>query len=323
MAQQLVSIIVPFFNEASNLKPLYHEITKHTEDLPYDFEIIFVDDGSTDNSAQVARQLANADKKVRFLGLSRNFGKEAAMTAGLHAAKGDAAVIMDADLQMPPSLLKQFLAKWGEGAEVVVGVFAGRSMSLVHKLGSQSFYGIMQAMSQTKITPHATDYRLLDRKVINTFANLTEHNRITRGLIDWLGFKRAYIPFRQRERRHGQPTYNFRKLLGLAVNSFTSHSLVPLKLAGYLGSLIILVSIPIGTLMTFERVVNNAPIRGTAFLAILLVFMVGVVLTCLGLVSLYIANIHSEVTNRPLYVIREDTEEASQEESGSEGELAV
>ena len=308
MAQQLISIIVPMFNEALNLKPLYKEITKHTKDLPYDFELIFVDDGSTDNSAQVARQLANADKKVRFLALSRNFGKEAAMTAGLHSARGDAAVIIDADLQMPPHLLSKFLDKWKSGKDVVVGVFASRKMSAVHKLGSQTFYHIMQALSpSTTITRNATDYRLLDRKVINTFGRMTEHDRITRGLIDWMGFRRAYIPFEQDERRFGRPTYNLRKLVRLAIDSFTSHSLLPLKLAGYLGAFTIMVSLPVGGYMTFARLVQQAPIRGTAFLAILLVFMVGVMLSCLGLISLYIARIHAETTNRPLYVVSEDT----------------
>jgi dolichol-phosphate mannosyltransferase len=307
MAQQLISIIVPLFNEAPNLQPLYKEITKHTDKLAYDFELIFVDDGSTDNSADVARHIANTDKTVRFLGLSRNFGKEAAMTAGLHAANGDAAIIMDADLQMPPRLLRQFLDRWKRGAEVVVGVFAERNMSLVHKLGSKMFYQIMNRMSQIEITPHATDYRLLDRRVIDAFGQFTEHNRITRGLIDWMGFRRVYIPFKQEKRLGGVPSYNLRKLVGLAVNSFTSHSLMPLRIAGYLGGVIVLLSVPFGALMTFERIVRHAPIRGTAFLAVLLVFMVGIMLVCLGLVALYIANIYDEVTNRPLYVVKEDT----------------
>jgi dolichol-phosphate mannosyltransferase len=322
MTTQLVSIIVPLFNEAPNLTPLHQEITKHTKPLPYDFELIFVDDGSTDSSAKVAHQLAETDKKVRFLGLSRNFGKEAAMTAGLQAARGDAAIIIDADLQMPPSLLGEFLAKWKNGAEIVVGVFAGRNTGFLHKLGSNSFYRIMQAMSRTPITPHSTDYRLLDRKVIDVFSQLTEHDRITRGLIDWLGFRRSYLRFEQKERRYGKPSYDFRKLVVLAINSFTSNSMVPLKLAGYLGFLILVLSIPAGAFMTFERLVYDAPIRGTAFLAILLVFMGGLILACLGLISLYIANIHTEVTQRPLYIVREDTANGSASDKTLSEELA-
>jgi len=306
-SRQLVSIIVPFFNEAPNLKPLHKEINKHTKSLPYNFELIFVDDGSTDNSAAIAHRLADTDKHVRYLGLSRNFGKEAAMTAGLNAAEGDAAIIIDADLQMPPRLLGEFLARWKTGADVVVGVFVGRSMSSLHKLGSSMFYRIMQTISQTKITPHATDYRLLDRKVINVFLQLPEHNRITRGLIDWLGFRREYLPFKQEQRLHGRPTYNFRKLVSLAVNSFTSNTLIPLKLAGYIGGLILALSVPTGIFMVIQRLSFHAPIRGTAFLAILLVAMVGLILVCLGFISLYIAHIVTEVTARPLYVISEDT----------------
>lgn len=307
MSSQTISIIIPMYNEASNLPPLYRELTAVLERLrSYRFEIIFVDDGSRDDSARLARKLARRDRRIRVLELSRNFGKEPAMTAGLHAAHGDAALIMDADLQMPPRLIGKFIKKWEEGSEVVVGVFAGRNTSFLHRLGSRSFYRIMQAIAHTEITPHATDYRLLDRKVINEYNRLTEHNRITRGLVDWLGFRRSFIQFNQEPRRNGKPSYTFSKLIGLAVHSFTAYSLVPLKLAGYLGLLILLLCIPLGGLMSICRFVYHWPIHGTAFLALLIVALVGVMLACLGLISLYIAHIHAEVTNRPLYVVREE-----------------
>ncbi len=312
MNQQLISIIVPVYNEAPNIPPLYAEIAKSTRKLPYRFELIFVDDGSTDDSPYVLRKLAETHRGVRLIRLARNFGKEVAMTAGMHAARGDAVTIMDADLQMPPSLLGQFIQKWQEGAEVVVGVFTSRNMSRIRTLGARCFYSIMQKIAHTKITPHATDYRLLDRQVVNAFNQMTERNRITRGLIDWLGFKRAYVHFDQEPRRNGTPTYSFRKLVTLAMNSFTAYSLVPLKLAGYLGVIILTLAVPSGVFMFIERFILHDPwnwqITGTAYLAMLLLFMVGVVLACLGLISLYIANIHAEVTNRPLYVIREESE---------------
>jgi glycosyltransferase involved in cell wall biosynthesis len=293
------------YNEAPNLRPLYKELRAVLAHLKeYRFEVIFVDDGSRDDSAAVAHQIEDFDDRVRVLELSRNFGKEPAMTAGLHAARGDAALIMDADLQMPPRLIGKFIQKWEAGAEVVIGVFANRKTSRIHKLGSKWFYRIMQAISQTEIVPHATDYRLIDRKVINEYNRLTEHDRITRGLIDWLGFRRTLIHFEQAPRLKGTPSYTFSKLVGLAVNSFTALSMVPLKLAGYVGVGILLLSIPLGTIMTIDRVMYHAPIRGTAFLAVLLVFLVGIVLVSLGLISLYIAHIHTEATNRPLYVIR-------------------
>lgn len=308
-SQKLISIIIPVYNEADNLPLLYKELARHTQRLPYQFEVIFVDDGSRDDSARIIRGFSDSDPDVRALELARNFGKEAAVSAGLHAAKGDAAVVMDADLQMPPRLLGDFIDQWERGADIVVGVFASRKMSIIRRTGAAIFYRIMSAIGQSKITPNATDYRLLDRQVLDQFKRLTEHNRITRGMIDWLGFKRAYVPFEQEARHSGKPTYSFSKLINLAMNSFTSFSLMPLKVAGYLGAIILSLSIPAGLFMYVERYVLGDPLRllitGTDMLAIMILFLVGVVLACLGLVSLYIANIHAEVINRPLYIVRE------------------
>ncbi len=306
---KLISIVVPVYNEAANLPLLYKELLRHTHRLPYTFEVIFVDDGSSDDSARIIRGIADSDPDVRALELARNFGKEAAVSAGLHAAKGDATLVMDADLQMPPRLIGDFISQWENGADIVVGVFASRSMSIIRRLGAAIFYRIMGIIGQSRITPHATDYRLLDRQVVTVFKKFTERNRITRGMIDWLGFTRAYVPFEQEARRHGKPTYSMKKLISLALNSFTSYSLVPLKLAGYLGAIILSLSIPAGIFMYIERYVLGDPLKllitGTDMLAIMTVFLVGVVLACLGLISLYIANIHAEVINRPLYIVRE------------------
>lgn len=304
----LISIIVPVYNEAESLPELYKELSQHSRMLPYRFEMLFVDDGSQDGSAKVLRTFARKDHRVRLIRFSRNFGKEAAVTAGLHAARGNAALIMDADMQMPPSLMSQFITKWEAGAEVVVGVFKSRNLSVVKRWGAKLFYRIMKHISHTKITPNATDYRLLDRKVVNVFNQFTERNRITRGLIDWIGFDREYIYFEQAPRKFGAPSYTFRKLVNLAINSFTAYSLLPLRLAGYLGILILTVSVPGGLFLYLERYMFNDYLHlgtnGTTMLAIMIVFLVGVVLTCLGMISMYIAHIHAEVTNRPLYVVR-------------------
>jgi len=309
---KIISIVIPVYNESANLPLLYKELLRHTQRLPYQFEVIFVDDGSQDDSARIIRGLADSDPDVRVLELARNFGKEAAVSAGLHAAKGDAAVVMDADLQMPPRILGDFLAEWEAGSDIVIGVFASRKMSVIRRTGATIFYRIMGLIGQSKITPHATDYRLLDRQVLDVFRKLTEHNRITRGMIDWLGFKRSYVPFEQEVRRHGRPTYSMNKLISLAMNSFTSYSLIPLKIAGYLGVVILTLSIPGGLFMYVERYILGDPMRllftGTDMLAVMILFLVGVVLACLGLISLYIANIHAEVINRPLYVVRNRSE---------------
>jgi dolichol-phosphate mannosyltransferase len=305
---KLISIVVPVYNEARNLRPFYSELAIHTAGLGYEFEFIFIDDGSRDASVATLCDLAKDDERVHIVQLARNFGKEAAVSAGLHATKGAAAIIMDSDMQMPASLIGEFVKRWEAGAEVVVGVFSSRNMSRVRATGAKIFYRIMRTIAHTKITPHATDFRLLDRQVIDVFNDLPERNRITRGLIDWMGFERAYVPFEQAPRLHGDPTYDFRSLVQLAMNSFTAYSLVPLKLAGYLGVVILLLSIPVGLFMFAERFLLGDPlgisISGTAFLAIMILFLVGVVLACLGLISLYIAHIHSEVIDRPLYIAR-------------------
>lgn len=309
---QLISLVIPVYNEANNLRPLQAEIHRVTSKLPFDFEVIFVDDGSKDDSVAILDELAEKFKNIRIIQFARNFGKEAAVTAGLHATKGEAAIIMDADMQMPPKHMGEFLKKWEEGAEVVVGVFASRDMALVRRTGAKIFYKIMDVIghSKVKITPHATDYRLLDREVVDIFNGFTERNRITRGLIDWVGFDRDYVHFKQAPRLHGKPTYRFKDLISLAINSFTSYSLVPLKLAGYLGIFILAVSIPLGIALYLLRFVLGNPwnwnITATTFLAVLILGLVGIILACLGLISLYIGNMQAESLGRPLYIARKN-----------------
>lgn len=308
--QQLISIIVPVYNEAPNIPVLHDEIVKHVSGLPYDFELVFVDDGSQDNSAREVQKLARKKhRRIRLIELSRNFGKEAAVSAGLHAAKGDAAIILDADLQHPPNIIRKFIGKWKRGAEVVVGVKRyGKSESWFKRITSDLFYKILRPIANTEITPHAADYRLLDRRVIDAFGSLPERNRMTRGLIDWLGFRRDYVPFEVSPRRFGTRSYSFRKLVALAMHSITAYSLMPLKLSSYIGNFILIVSGLLGLFVGVEKFVFRDPMHlnpsTTALLALLIVFLVGVVLECIGMLAMYIAHIHAEVTNRPLYVVR-------------------
>lgn len=309
MAKQLISIIVPFFNEAENLEPLYRAIDKTIRKLPYDFEIIFVDDGSQDKSLQVLRDLEKKDKRVIVIELVRNFGKEIALTAGLHATRGNAAIMMDADLQHPPELIPEFIEKWEKGAEAVVGVRNGNHGQSWFKAAlSKLFYKMVNSISDTAIVPSATDFRLVDQIIIDEFCSFTERNRLTRALIDWLGFRHDYVYFTAPARYKGKASYSFIKLIKLAINGIVSHSLFPLKLAGYVGGLIILFAGPFGLFIFIERFVLNDPwhmrFTGPAILAVLIIFMVGIVLVCMGLMALYIANIYDEVINRPLYVVR-------------------
>lgn len=310
MKKSLISIVVPVYNEGRNIPLLYKELKVQFKALKsYSFELLFVDDGSSDNTLLKIAELAKKDKCVQCIELSRNFGKEIATTAGLNAASGDAAIMIDADLQHPVSALPKFISKWQAGAEVVVGVrHRYQDESLQKRFNSWLFYQILNSMAEVKVTPRATDYRLLDRVVIDAFNRFGEHNRITRGLIDWLGFRREYVYFDSPKRLHGKAGYGFTKLLRLAVNSFVSLSLFPLRLAGWLGIIITVLASTIGLFILIEDKILGDPlnlkITGTAILATTNMFLIGTVLMSLGLIALYVANIHSEVINRPLYVVR-------------------
>ncbi|MFA6215595.1 MAG: glycosyltransferase family 2 protein [Patescibacteria group bacterium] len=309
---KLLSIIIPICNEQDNIPLIYQALMPELNRLGsgFSYEIIFVNDGSIDQSLEKINELTKIDSRVSYLDFSRNFGKEIAVTAGLHNAKGEAAIIIDADLQHPVELIPQFVEKWQAGAEMVIGVREKSKRSgLIKKVGSLAFYKIMDFIGETKISARATDFRLIDRKVINEFNRFTEHGRIARGLLDWLGFSKDYIYFTPNQRANGQASYNRLKLLHLSVSAFISHSLFPLKFAGYLGVLIILFSGPLGLFIFIDKYilgdVTGFNFSGSAILAVINLFMTGIILSCLGLIALYIGSIQSEAMNRPLYIVRE------------------
>ena len=305
-----ISIIIPLFNEEKNIPLVFAELEAVFKPLAgqYSYEVIFVNDGSLDHSQEVISKLSVENPHVKYLEFSKNFGKEIATSAGINAASGDAVMMLDADMQHPVNLIPQFLEKWQAGADVVVGIRQKNTKEgFVKKFGSKLFYFLTESISETRITPNATDFRLIDRIVVEEFNKFTEHGRITRGLIDWLGYERDYVYFVANERRFGVAAYNTIKLARLLIASLVSHSLVPLKLAGYLGVLIMILSFPLGVFIFIDKYVfDNMPFffSGNAILAVIMLFLIGVVLTCLGIMALYIANIHIEVIGRPLYVVR-------------------
>ena len=300
---------MPVYNEAENIPRFFADLKKILFGLEgkYDWEIIFIDDGSRDSSAAELQKIS--DSRVRILELSRNFGKEAALSAGLSQAKGEAAIMIDADFQHPMELIPEMINKWAAGAEVVVGVRKNnKKAGLVKRVGSFVFYKVIRRISAVEIMPNETDFRLVNREVIDAFSQLKEKNRMTRALIDWLGFKRDYIYFEANERADGHAGYSISKLISLALNSFVSLSLLPLRLAGYLGIFIIFTIGPFGFYVLLGKYIFEwsyaASFSGPAQLAFLITFLVGVILSSLGLVALYIAHIHHEVLGRPLYIIR-------------------
>jgi dolichol-phosphate mannosyltransferase len=269
---------------------------------------VFVNDGSPDDSIAILEELALGDKRVKVVDLSRNFGKEIALTAGVHEAGNvDAIICLDADLQHPPELIPVLVEQWQAGYEVVATIrLSTEKEPLLRKLGSRLFYWMMARMSGLSMVSQTTDYRLYDRKVIEAFKRATERERLFRGIMDWLGFRRTYIRFEADARMAGAPGYSYRKLWNLAVSSITSFSLWPLRITGYLG---VLITGSSGVLLAW--MLGNYALQGKwtyTPLAIFIVantFLMGVILMAIGLVALYIGTIHTEVVNRPLYIVRQ------------------
>lgn len=311
MITKKISIIVPIYNESKYVPLFYEELNKVWKNINnnYNFELIYINDGSTDDTDTEIKKLTRSDRKVKQIEFSKNFGKEIAISAGLKYAKGQAAIIIDGDLQHPVNLMPKFIELWEKGAEVVVGVRErNKNEKLFRKYGSRLFTTVLHLISDSGFISHGTDFRLIDRKVINAFNTCSERNRITRGLIDWLGFKKEFIYFNANERQFGKSTYSLKKLVDLFMNSCVSLSLFPLKLAGYIGILITLFSALFGSFILMEQYILKDPLHlhfsGPAQLAVLNLFLIGIVLSCMGLMALYIANIHTEVLNRPFFVIR-------------------
>lgn len=304
--KKTISVVIPAYNEEKNLPLMRESLEKIFEKLSYEYEIIFVNDGSTDGSLDVLKKMARKDSRIKILDFSRNFGKEVAISAGCHAAGGDAIITMDADLQHPPRLIKKFLALWENGAEVVYTVRKENSGArMFKKISSRLFYWIFNKISDMKSESGTTDFRLMDRKVIEVFRTFPERERMFRGLIDWMGFHRVKVEFTASQRVNGSPAYSYSKLFRLAMNSFTSFSLFPLRVAGYLGVCISSVSGLVLFFMLFSKLWDPGLFTPVAILAMSNVFLVGIVLISLGLIALYIARIHTEVSGRPLYIVRE------------------
>jgi dolichol-phosphate mannosyltransferase len=303
-----VSLVIPVHNEAKNLAWHHETITSFMKSSQLKCEVIYVDDGSVDESLSIIRDMSKADKTVRYISFSRNFGKEAATSAGLAKAKGDVVVMLDADGQHPVELVKAFIDKWQQGFPVVIGVrVENTDEGFTKRYGSKLFYKLSNAASKTKTVPGSTDFRLLDRRVVDEFNKFTEHGRITRGLIDWLGYKSALVEFKAPARHAGTASYSFSKLLRLAVSAFVSQSTKPLQLTGVLGALVVSLSAIAGVILVIEEYILSDPLNlavtGTAILALFVSFLVGIVLISNWLLALYVESIHNETQNRPLYVI--------------------
>lgn len=307
--KQKLSLIIPCYNEEKNIQFAYSEIIKTMKSMDVDYELVFVDDGSGDNTVLEIEQLQKQDKKVVLVEFARNFGKEMATSAGINNCTGDGCIIVDADMQYPIEKLPEFVEKWQAGAEVVIGMRdKKKTNNLIEKLGSYMFYKISNMISDVEIMAGALDFRLIDRVVIEEFKNFSERGRMTRALIDWLGFKRDYVQYQEKPRQFGEPAYSFVKRVKLALNTFVGTSLVPLRLAGYVGTFMTCVAIVLGiTLMVMELGFDNPygwDITAELSLGVFVSFLTGLVLSAIGLLAVYTGNIHTQILGRPMYVIR-------------------
>lgn len=306
---QLLSVVVPMYNESEGAllfhKALFNEAKKASKDS---FEIIYVNDGSTDDTLDILASLAKKEATVKVVNLSRNFGKEIATTAGISVADGEATIIMDGDGQHPPTLIREFIAKWRSGAQVVVGVRGSNTdEGVIKKWGSKVFYKLFNSTSGSTIVPRSTDFRLIDKVVRIEFLRFTERHRITRGLIDWLGFKRDYITFDAPARLAGEASYKTSQLVKLALHSFTSLSLKPLFFFGWVGAVITSLSFLLGVFIIFEHFIFNDALRfgfsGSFMLGVFVSLMVGLILISQAMLAMYLSHVHIQTQDRPLFII--------------------
>ena len=304
---RLISVVVPVYDEEGGILDfLDGQLLEVLSGLKYDTEVILVDDGSEDKTYEKIKTAKILDKMpVHVVALTRNFGKEVALTVGLEAANGDAVVMVDADGQHPVEKIPKMIEKWENGALIVTAVNTGNTTK--HKLRSGLYYRIMRMMGNKNVVPGAMDFRLLDRTVVDEFNQLTERNRLTRGLIDWLGFDQEYIKVKTRGRKNGKPTYSTKKLASLAMDSMVSSSRTPLVIFGYLGAFITIFSLIFGLFILIEQYIMGDPLKldwsGAVAMSVFVSFLVGLVLVSQSMTALYISQIHAEAKGRPLYVI--------------------
>lgn len=306
MQNKLISIIISAYNEQDNVGELYKQLQNTLKPLTeVDFEFVYVDDGSTDNTYANCLKLQKKDERVKIVQLKRNFGHEIAMTAGMDYAKGDAVIFMDADLQHPPLYIPQMIQLWQHGKEIVLTKRVdNKDTSKLYKFCAKTFYYILNKLSDTKIMESAPDFRLLDRKYVDFLKGFNEQDRLFRGLLSWVLPKDnvAVISFIAPERFSGESKYNFTKSLHLAINSILQFSVLPLRLATYLGLISALAALLLGIYVFVEHFFMHNPTPGYATIMVTVVFLGAVQLICLGIIGEYIGKIHMEVKKRPLYM---------------------
>ena len=302
---KLLSIIVPCFNEEQTIMLFYHEIKKVMLPSDMDFEILFVDDGSIDGTINIIKELAKKDPCVKYLSFARNFGKESAMYAGLCNAKGDYVTVMDADLQDPPSLLPEMIAKLesGEFDSVATRRIDRKGEPRVRSWFAKGFYRLFNKCSDMKIDEGARDYRLMSRKMVDAVISMGEYNRFSKGIFAWVGFRTYWMTYENAPRAAGDTKWGFWKLMRYAFDSITNFSDAPLKVASLIGSMMAIFSFFVMIFIVVRKLMYGDPVSGWASTICIMVFIGGVQLAVLGLIGEYVAKTFMETKNRPHFIV--------------------
>jgi len=299
-----LSIVIPVYNEEENLQELYRRLSIVLKQMNCSYEIVFVDDGSSDRSWLGIQQLHEKDQRVKGLSFSRNFGHMIALCAGLDIALGEAIITMDADLQHPPELIPQLVRKWREGADIINTVRnKTKKESIIKRFLSNGFYYLVNKIAKTNIPRNAADYRLLDRKVVETLKLIRERSRFLRGLIGWVGYKQEFINYEADPRFAGQTKYSFSRMFSFALDGITSFSSFPLRFSTYLGFTIAFCDFIYSLFAIYARYLSNQVISGWTSVLVSVLFIGSVQLIFLGIIGEYLGRVFEETKQRPLYIV--------------------
>jgi polyisoprenyl-phosphate glycosyltransferase len=299
----LLSVVIPLYNEEGGLARLVQRLTPILDSLDMDVEVVFVDDGSRDTTAQLAREQANADSRFKLVQLSRNFGHQAAISAGMDYASGDAVVVMDGDLQDPPEEIPKFVAKWRDGYQVVYAIRRSRQEIWPKRAAYWLFYRMLRRISKIEVPPDSGDFGLIDREVAQLLRQMPERNRFLRGLRSWVGLRQTGVEVDREARAAGESKYTLAKLVGLAMDGFISFSYAPLQLATRTGFVVSAVGFLFGAWLIVLRLGWGIEVPGWTSLMVVVVFLGGVQLITTGILGEYIGRIYDEVKRRPLYIV--------------------
>lgn len=312
MKKEKISIIVSCYNEQEAIPYFYDEIVKVSSKMDYvDFEYLFVNDGSKDKTLEIIKDLAQKDKRVKYISFSRNFGKEAAMFAGLEHAKGDYITLMDADLQDPPSLLPEMYRLIKEEEYDTIGTrrVTRKGEPPIRSFFARKFYKIINKMSKVEMVDGARDYRLMTRQVVDSITSLTEYNRYSKGLFSFVGFKTKWLEYENVERVAGETKWSFWKLFKYAIEGIVAFTTVPLSIASLFGIIFFILSIITMIFIIIRTIIFGDPVAGWPSLVCIILFTSGIQLLCIGIMGQYLAKTYLETKNRPIYIIKETNEE--------------